>query len=1094
MLRLVSSTSGIDRIEAALEWLSIARDSELLVLAPTRGAADELLRASALRSGSAFGIHRRTLRQLAHELSTAELAGRSIAALTPLSMEALFTRCVHQVREKGVFEYFEPVVGTPGFPRAAARTLTELRMEGVSGQSLRGQGARAEDLARILEQYEAELADYSLTDFTGVLEAATTAAGRGDHRLVGLDLLLLDVWPETRRELALLSALVEAAPGCFATLPALTGSSEDREDDGSRRDALLVALGGEAEDVEDRVPDTGDNSLSRARRRLFRTELPTEESARDESLGFFAAPDEDRECVEIARRIQRLARPGAGDGEGVPFDRIAILLREVESYLPLLENALRRAGIPAYFSHGTVRPDPAGRAFLALLACAAEGLSASRFAEFLSLGEVAAVDESGSAPLREVEWVEPDDEQLVFKTLQPVEAPVDPGPTESLRVPVHWERLLVDASVVGGRERWQTRLDGLHAELELQLREAGSEEEALAGYLEAQLGRLETLRRFALPVISDLDAFPESASWGEWLSVLEALASRVLRNPRTVLRLLAELRPMDTVGPVGLDQVRSVVADRLSFLQAEPPARRYGRVFVATIPEALGRSFDSVFLPGLAEGRFPRKALEDPLLLDGDRERMDRGLLVQAGRFRRERALLHGALGCAESRLLTSFPRVDQTLARARVPSFYALDLLRAADGRLPDLDALEVSASAATLSWPAPDDRSQAIDDTEYDLALLAPLLRSVGDVRGKGRFLLMVNDRLDRSLRSRWHRWKSRWTEFDGLVDASEESLEILLSQLPTRRSYSPTALQTLATCPYRFLLYAIHRLRPRDRLVSIEQLDPLTRGSLFHEVQYRFLNRARELALLPFHGDFEEEMMELLDESLEGVAGDYEEKLAPAIPRIWKSEIEALRIDLRGWIRKLLDEEGAWTPVNFEYAFGLSGRAGRDRDADSVEEPATALNGVRLRGSIDLVERDWKRRAIRVTDHKTGRSPATGRLVIGGGETLQPILYALAAEDLLALEGETVEGGRLFFCTQRGGYETFDVALDTESRAAAESVFELVESSLVGGFLPAAPREGACQWCDYRSVCGPYEEIRVARKKAAALDKLETLRGRP
>ena len=1089
-MRLVTSSSGVDRIEAALEWLRADRDSGVLVLAPTRGAADDLSRASAKRSGWAFGVHRRTLRQLAHELSTTELAGRSIAALTPLSMEALFTRCVNQVREAGAFAYFEPVVGTPGFPRAAARTLTELRMEGISAETLRGQGARAEDLARILGRYEAELEEHSLTDFVGVLEAATAAARRLDHRLVGLDLLLLDVWPETGRELSLVSALVKAAQGCFATIPALSGSGEDRDDRG-RREALLDALGAEAGDAEELTRDAIDDSLSRARRRLFRTELPGEASPRDESIAFFAAPDEDRECVEIARRIQRLAK----DGDAVAFDRIAILLREVESYLPLLENALRRAGVPAYFSRGTVRPDPAGRAFLALLACAAEGLSASRFAEFLSLGEVAAVDESGSAPLKEVEWVEPDDEQLVFKTVEPIDAAVEPDTTESLRVPAQWERLLVDASVVGGRDRWQTRLDGLEAELELQLREAGSEEEALASYLQAQLVRLATLRSFALPVIADLAALPETASWGEWLSALEALASRVLRNPRSVLRLLAELRPMDTVGPVGLDQVRSVVAERLSFLREEPPTRRYGRVFVATIPEALGRSFDSVFLPGLAEGRFPRRALEDPLLLDPDRERIDRTLAVQEDRFRRERALLHGSLGCAESRVLTSFPRVDQALARARVPSFYALDLLRAAEGQLPALGALEVSASEATLNWPAPDDRSQAIDDTEYDLALLAPLLRSgAGDVRGKGRFLLTVNDRLDRSLRSRWHRWKEPWTEFDGLVKASDESLEILRSQLPTRRSYSPTALQTLATCPYRFLLYAVHRLRPRDQLVSIEQLDPLTRGSLFHEVQYQFLNRARERSLLPFHGDFEEEMMQLLDGSLEDVAGAYEEKLAPAIPRIWRSEIEALRIDLRGWIRKLLDEEEAWTPVNFEYAFGLRGRAGRDRDADSTEEPATALRGVRLRGSIDLVERDWKRRTIRVTDHKTGRSPAAGRLVIGGGETLQPVLYALAAESLLASEGETVEGGRLFFCTQRGGYETFDVALDADSREAAESVFELVESSLVGGFLPAAPREGACRWCDYRSVCGPYEETRVARKKLGALDKLESLRARP
>ena len=53
----------------------------------------------------------------------------------------------------------------------------------------------------------------------------------------------------------------------------------------------------------------------------------------------------------------------------------------------MVEHALDRAGISAYFDHGTRRPDPGGRAFLALLACAAENLSAARFAEYLSLGQ-----------------------------------------------------------------------------------------------------------------------------------------------------------------------------------------------------------------------------------------------------------------------------------------------------------------------------------------------------------------------------------------------------------------------------------------------------------------------------------------------------------------------------------------------------------------------------------------------------------------------------------------------------------------------------------------------------------------------------------
>ena len=54
------------------------------------------------------------------------------------------------------------------------------------------------------------------------------------------------------------------------------------------------------------------------------------------------------------------------------FDEMAILVRAPQSYFGLLEHALERAGVPAWFDRGTRRPHPAGRAFLALLACAAE--------------------------------------------------------------------------------------------------------------------------------------------------------------------------------------------------------------------------------------------------------------------------------------------------------------------------------------------------------------------------------------------------------------------------------------------------------------------------------------------------------------------------------------------------------------------------------------------------------------------------------------------------------------------------------------------------------------------------------------------------
>ena len=38
-----------------------------------------------------------------------------------------------------------------------------------------------------------------------------------------------------------------------------------------------------------------------------------------------------------------------------------------------------------------------------------------------------------------------------------------------------------------------------------------------------------------------------------------------------------------------------------------------------------------------------------------------------------------------------------------------------------------------------------------------------------------------------------------------------------------------------------------------------------------------------------------------------------------------------------------------------------------------------------------------------------------------------------------------------------------------------------------MPAAPDERECTYCDYRRVCGPYEETRVQRKNGADKVKL-------
>ena len=1060
MRRILISFSTKIRIDAISDFLQSHGGREVLLVAPSRTACDEVVRALGLQLGDSFGVHRLTLAALAVESAGPVLAASGISLLTGVAVEALAARAVASCRARQALKWFEPVADTPGFFRALASTLTELRMNDVSPTGLAASGPAGADLALLLAAFEETLSESRVADLAAIFKAAATAPSRYSS----MPTALLDLTPRCALEWRFLAWAVRNSESILAT-------AHPRHETAVRD--LQQALGATAELIESGgVPQHG---LDRLRVGAFSVEPPPAGEF-DASIDFRSASDESREAVEIARSITGASRTG------IPFDRVAILLRNPDAYQPLMEDALRRAGIPAFFTQGSRRPNPAGRAFLALLGCAAEGLSASRFGEYLSLGQVPEPETS-----TEPAWVPIQGELFAA----PVEDQTIPDRKENqARAPHAWEHLLVDAAVIGGRDRWERRLRGLDRELEKQIIEVRDEDEGLAHKLERRRTRLKDLTAFALPLIDELAALPTQSHWQGWLTALEHLATSALRQSGAVLTVLAELRPMAKIGPVMLDEVVEVLTNRLTSLRVEPAERRYGKVYVATIPEIAGMSFDTVFVPGFGEDLFPKRASEDPLLLDATRVTVSADLPVQDTRVADERMLFHLAASTAERTLLVSFPRMNLAQARARGPSFYALEVVRAVTGKVPDLQELQRKAAESSPSqagWPSPRSPEAAIDDAEYDLALVGQLLRApIEEARGRGRYLLTASATLARSLRTRAGRWRRPWVEGDGVVNASEAVLAVLAKHRPAERSYSATALQTYAACPYRFLLHAIHRLQPREEIAGVERMDALTRGSLFHAIQFRLLSELRNRELLPVTSDNHGHILTIADVVIDDVAGEYSEDLAPAIPKIWESEVEDIRWDVRGWLREMKqgDLATAWTPKWFELSFGLP--PGRESDPSSSPDPVGLAGGLKLRGSIDMIEeRDGK---LRVTDHKTGRAPTSPPGLTGRGEVLQPILYAQAAEALL---GMPVETARLSYCTERGGYRNVDVPVTDEARDAMRNVVAAVDSALGSGFLPAYPREGACDWCDYRVVCGPYEEIRVRRKPKDRLAGLEQVR---
>lgn len=1067
---LFESSSAEDRIERAVRWLAERDEAHVTIVGATLDAAAEVCRrAVVLRGKGSLGWTRTTLSGAAASLARTELARLGLAPASPLALEAICARVVHD--SDHALGRLSPIADRPGLPRALARTIGELRLARLPR-------IEDEDLARLLAAYEKELASAQLADRAQTLELAAKLARPDDA------ICFIDVPLEHAAERDFVAAL--AAKQLLAVVP----TGDDRA-----LDLMKAALGKKAT-LE---TSTSDRPLARLQRGLFTTGEVHDVSPHSlpkDAVTVLSAPGENRECVEIARIILTEAK------RGTPLDRMAVILR-APAYGSHVQEAFRRAKTPAFFARGTKRPDPSGRAFLALLACAAEGLSASRFAEYLSLGEVPDdVDGAPPAAAPRAERVAVGDDDVLRAMVGAVEEPPPPSAPPSiaeedkavaagtLRAPRHWERLLVEASVIGSARRWRSRLDGLAKKLEDDIAAyRRKNEENLAEGSGRELAALEALRRFALPLIDDLDALPQTQTWGKWIDDLGALATRALRHPDRVLAVLSELAPMSKVADIAIREVRLVLESRLSQLMVPETGRRYGKVFVATTDEARGLTFDVVFVPGLAEKIFPQKVVEDPLLLDQARLKLvgSSGLLItNQERTDKERLALRLAVGAATRRVVLSYPRVDVEQARPRTPSFYGLEVLRVAEGRLGDFEQLAKRAALtadARIGWPAPRKREDAIDEAEYDLALLQDVLeKDENEVNGEGHYLVgeSSNPHLTRALRFRYMRWDAqKMTRADGLVKPTGIALEAIRHHGLAHRSFSPTALQNFAACPYRFLLSAVHKLAPREETAAIEDMDPLTRGSLTHDVLFHLLSELAEKKMLPLKTSSLEAVRVRLDEVLGQIAADYRDRLSPAIGRVWDDAIASIAADLREQIRKMA-EETEWTPAHFELSFGLKDR--RDQDSRSTDEPVTIEGGLRLRGSIDLVERS-RTGSLRAMDYKTGKVRATEDTVIGGGETLQPVLYALTLEKLFP--GTRVEEGVLYYCTSTGDFKQVPVRLDDHARSAAKVLAATIGNALEMGSLPAAPKiekkGSACTWCDFKPICGPYEEIRTKKKPA-------------
>ncbi|BCS35358.1 hypothetical protein TBR22_A45850 [Luteitalea sp. TBR-22] len=1089
VLRAAIHGTARARLAAVRRHVLTHRVGRIRVIAPTHEHAHDVVRDALVDAPASLGVERGGWVGYSVRLAMPALVARGLTPVTGLGVHALVARVVSQARDAGALTYFAEASRHPGFVPCLARTLADVRLAGLGASVLDDGTPKGRDLAWLLEGLERTMADLGHADRAQVLSLAAEAVEQGTGgAALETPLALVDPPLASRLDVRLAQGLLARSRDALVSSPA-----------GDPWVMRLLEGCPPALDAIDPADLAGvPAALLRVHGGLFEpSDAAREATPEDDSVDTLSAPGEGRECIEVARTLLTHAE------RGIPFDRMAVVMRAPELYASHLETALRRADIPAYFGRGTRRPDPAGRALLALLACAAEGLSARRFAEYLSLAQVPPVGAPAGTllPRPGAPLVDEEAEALGLSnvTAMPGQADdeSDDAATGALdaasgrRSPWRWEAILDDAQVIGGADRWARRLRGHREQLHLRAEAAYKDDPSSPRHesLRRHVAWADELIAFTDHVIGEMASWPAIDDWGGWLARLQALAPRVLVRPQRVLATLAELHALAGVSHVGIEEVRDVLRDRLAALPVPHPLHRYGRVFVGTPDHVRARAFDVVCVIGLSERVFPQRSRQDPLLLDTERARRSPDLATDDDRVAQERLQLRLAAGAASRQLVASYASMEAAQSRPRVPSFYAVDLQRAVTGRVPGYESLMRKAQqrgGARLAWPAPVDPAGAIDAAEHDLSVLQRHLRgSDADILGRARYLFELNPALRRALLARHHRMSRAWSAHDGVV-APPALLD--RHRLPAR-AYSASALQRFASCPYQFYLSTILRLQPREEAAPLSTLDPLTRGSMVHEMLAGIMRALIDGGLAPLPEARVAEALAIADRIVTQVAGEYADRLCPPIQRVWDDAVAGIRRDVHVWVSRLPDDAGTWTPARVEIGVGFSGGFGRDEA--SRAEDVRLPDGTRLHGVVDLLERGpddtW-----RITDYKTGRHRLPATAVVNGGRTLQPVLYAMAVE---AAFGGRVTDSRLYYCTEDGGFEVHPWAIGgatgEATRRAGLEVLAIIDHAIQDGRLPAAPAEEACTWCDFRAVCGPDAQQVPRTKDRRALEELTLLR---
>lgn len=721
-----------------------------------------------------------------------------------------------------------------------------------------------------------------------------------------------------------------------------------------------------------------------------------------------ASPDE-----EVRAAIRQIAAQAV---VGAPLRSMALLYAVEQPYAGMIHEQLTAAGLPFHGpGHHRLGSSLAGRTLRRLLALAAHGMERGAVMNLLA------------------------------------SAPIDVG--DGREVPaLLWDRLSRQAGVIDG-SHWQNRLAELVHGTDMDRSSRSHFDSSGTVTVEST----KALMSFAQEMQEQLRP-PAEMTWASWARWASRLLDRYLLMPTdgsvpdaetsaldAVHRALQRIGTLDEfgVGP-NVESFEATVESELDGVTMTGTGR--GGIYVGPLSSATRLPFDHVLVVGLVEDRFPRQPREDSLLPDNLRRcRADllpdrtvvneidgHGAALVASGSRR-RTVFFTSRGDLRSDRSRAWPFALRGLVDSSVHVVASHHEGLARHGHPPSLDYFELRSLINHVDGGEPVS-GHALADSDEVLAA------------GLSRHNRRLQDRLT----------PHTGGVGPGVVD-------------PDGHLFSPTALETYASCPRKYMLQRILRLGEDERPERIAMITSLQRGKLIHQLLYRFVIDALTDDDVPepdqpWSDERQAHLFDLLEEEVklaqtQGVTGG-------------QVQTEILRDRLRGEMADFLvrDHKIRRTyrsrPVRAEHEFGF----------DGSPLVLTLANGRRvpLRGAVDRVD-ETEDGGLLVIDYKAGSDNSYKKLdddPLDRGRKLQLPLYARVLAEDRGLTGPKIG---LYWFTSKNTVQT--LSLDDELEDDMEGVVDAALDGIGHGLFPAVPGPSVsyprvtfenCTYCDFDRVC--------------------------